>query len=441
MNQHMQLKILLFVLFSLQLSLVLGQSINIHSISYLRQPLFQNEYTLDGAFMIQSSRQKLLNPNNFGPMGLYNKSVSIYDGYTSSNSLINVAQQPKSTLFFFGSFDKVNETLNQFTNPEIDALYQWSLEGGKLVIAQSSRLYGIDGVIYDPSILNLKWGFNIALSYPSSINPTNRGTSTSIFNGIFGIISNVFQGGAAQGYFDIIPQNSSVLATDNEGRPTLILDCTTMDLILADVDAFTSFGQVTQGPNISSDQDVFWANTIAFMDQLDTVWVSPSLNVSYDTLSVASNFYQYQWYFNDEPIIGATDPQYITTQNGLYYAEVTLTGGCKSKSNFAFYDTFPLDKPIEDPSADTLIMPNVFSPNNDGSGDFFEPIEISGYHVNEISVYNRWGSLVHQVRNPDFLWDGSTDHQASEGVYYWVLDYQNKKGVLYTKSGMVQLVR
>lgn len=106
MNQHMQLKILLFVLFSLQLSLVLGQSINIHSISYLRQPLFQNEYTLDGAFMIQSSRQKLLNPNNFGPMGLYNKSVSIYDGYTSSNSLINVAQQPKSTLFFLGHLTK-----------------------------------------------------------------------------------------------------------------------------------------------------------------------------------------------------------------------------------------------------------------------------------------------------------------------------------------------
>ena len=446
MNQHIQLKFLLSVLFSLQLSLVLGQSINIHSISFFREVSGMNiedsHYTLNGEYMNQSSRQKLLNPNNFGPMGLYNKSVSIYDGYTSSNSLINVAQQPKSTLFFFGSFDKTSETLNQFTDFEIDALYQWSLNGGKCIIANSARMMVGFDVSYDAGILGEKWGFNIINDYPSLIIPNNEGESTTIFNGIFGIISNVFQGGAAQGYFDIIPPNSSVLATDNEGRPTLILDCTTMDLIVTDVDAFTYLGQVTQGPNISSDQDIFWANTIAFMDQLDTVWVSPSLNVSYDTLSVASNFYQYQWYFNDEPIIGATDPQYITTQNGLYYAEVTLTGGCKSKSNFAFYDTFPLDKPIEDPSADTLIMPNVFSPNNDGSGDFFEPIEISGYHVNEISVYNRWGSLVHQVRNPDFLWDGSTDHQyASEGVYYWVLDYQNKKGVLYTKSGMVQLVR
>jgi gliding motility-associated-like protein len=119
-----------------------------------------------------------------------------------------------------------------------------------------------------------------------------------------------------------------------------------------------------------------------------------------------------------------------------------LLGGCKSKSNFAFYDSFPIDIPVEEPGVDTLVMPNIFSPNNDGMGDFFKPIKISGYHVNEISVYNRWGSMVHQEMNPDLLWDGHTAHEhASEGVYYWVMDYQNKKGILFTKSGMVQLVR
>jgi gliding motility-associated-like protein len=368
--------------------------------------------------------------------------VSIYDGYISPNSLISVSHLPKSNLFFFGAFDKMNGSLNQFTDPEIDALYQWSLGGGKLIIAESSRLYGIDGVIYDPSNLSSKWGFNIEQGSPSSINATNLGASTTIFNGVFGTISSVLQGGAAQGYFDVIPLNSSVLATDDEGRPTLILDCTTMDLIVTDVDAYTDFGAVTMGPNINNDQDIFWANTIAFMDQLDTVWTAPTLNVSSDTLSVASSFYQYQWYLNDEPIIGANDPQYITTQNGLYYAEVTLLGGCKSKSNFAFYDSFPIDIPVEEPGVDTLVMPNVFSPNNDGVGDFFKPIKISGYHVNEITVYNRWGSMVHQEMNPDLLWDGHTAHEhASEGVYYWVMDYQNKKGILFTKSGMVQLGR
>ena len=435
-------QVVFLIIFFLQIGLVFGQSININSISFLRQPQFQNEYTLNGAFMIQSSRQKLLNPTNFGPTGMYPKSVSIYDGYISPNSLISVSHLPKSNLFFFGAFDKMNGSLNQFTDPEIDALYQWSLGGGKLIIAESSRLYGIDGVIYDPSNLSSKWGFNIEQGSPSSINATNLGASTTIFNGVFGTISSVLQGGAAQGYFDVIPLNSSVLATDEEGRPTLILDCTTMDLIVTDVDAYTDFGAVTMGPNINNDQDIFWANTIAFMDQLDTVWTAPTLNVSSDTLSVASSFYQYQWYLNNEPIIGANDPQYITTQNGLYYAEVTLLGGCKSKSNFAFYDSFPIDIPVEEPGVDTLVMPNIFSPNNDGMGDFFKPIKISGYHVNEISVYNRWGSMVHQEMNPDLLWDGHTAHEhASEGVYYWVMDYQNKKGILFTKSGMVQLVR
>ena len=440
-------QVVFLIIFFLQLSSVFGQVINIHSISFLREISGSNlevsHYTLNGEYMNQSSRQKLLNPTNFGPTGMYPKSVSIYDGYISPNSLISVSHLPKSNLFFFGSFDKNTPLLTQFTDMEIDALYQWSLNGGKCIIANSAKMELITGQSgYDAEILSEKWGFDIIWDHPSSIIPSNVGESTTIFNGVFGTISNVNQGGADQGYFGITPVNSSVLATDEEGRPTLILDCTTMDLIVTDVDAYTYLGQVTQGPNITSDQDIFWANTIAFMDQLDTVWTAPTLNVSSDTLSVASSFYQYQWYLNDEPIIGANDPQYITTQNGLYYAEVTLLGGCKSKSNFAFYDSFPIDIPVEEPGVDTLVMPNVFSPNNDGVGDFFKPIKISGYHVNEISVYNRWGSMVHQEMNPDLLWDGHTAHEhASEGVYYWVMDYQNKKGILFTKSGMVQLVR
>jgi len=105
------------------------QNININSISTIRQSSGDNGYTLDGFRMTEGSRPKLLNPSNFGANGIYTKVISISDNYGTSGSLTQVYSSPTNSIFFFGTFDKNDTSTQQFTNDEIDSLYNWSLRG------------------------------------------------------------------------------------------------------------------------------------------------------------------------------------------------------------------------------------------------------------------------------------------------------------------------
>ena len=72
----------------------------------------------------------------------------------------------------------------------------------------------------------------------------------------------------------------------------------------------------------------------------------------------------------------------------------------------------------------SYILPNVFTPNGDGSNDFFEPFPYSNVESVRMFIYNRWGKLVFQTSNPDILWDGKQSAHADpvNGVYYYVCE-------------------
>lgn len=67
-------------------------------------------------------------------------------------------------------------------------------------------------------------------------------------------------------------------------------------------------------------------------------------------------------------------------------------------------------------------IPNVFTPNADGENDAFE---IKGNAISSlgptISIYNRWGELVHYEQDYENTWSPDED-EASGGVYYLTLD-------------------
>ena len=404
-----------------------SQTVFIHSITASRQSSGDNGYTLNGARMTGGSRLKLLNTSNFGSTGTYPKNVSIFDGYGISGSLTGVASVSTNNLFFFGSFDKLDASTQQFTNDEIDSLYNWSLRGGKLIIASG----GSFNTFYDANILNSKWGYTYQSQSPSNFIPTIIGNSTDIFNGPFGNVTAANQGAAAQGYFNSLTSSSKVLATDANGNPTLFMDCRTLDLIIADVDGYTDLGGITPGATISDEQDRFWANTIVFMDRLQPI---PIITNASNTLALNSTYNNYQWYLNSSALNGATNQNHFATENGNYHVEVTMNGGCKIKSNTIIIDS------LIDP--DALLMPNVFTPNNDGINDIFIPVKIKGITINQISIYSRWGQLIHKESSPIILWDGKIKNvNSSDGVYYWTIEYQDSKGTTKSKAGFLQLLR
>jgi gliding motility-associated-like protein len=411
-----------------------SQIISVHSIANARQPATgTNGYTLDGMWMA-NTRPKLLSTSNFGTVGTYSKSISIYDGYANSGSLTGVSPLPLNTIFFFAAFNKLDVSTQVFTSAEIDSLYNWSVKGGKIIIAQG----GTYSSTYNGEILDSKWGFSYQSQVPSSVIPNANGSSTDIFNGPFGIVTSANEGGGAQGYFNGLPVNSQVLATDGSGNPTLFMDCNTLDLIIADIDVFTNFGGISGGGSIVNQQDKIWANIFVFMDKLQGL---PQIIKNNDTLSVNTGYNNYQWYYNNNPINGAISPSFTTTQQGTYYAEVMVNGGCKIKS-----DSIKITKPIPQDTTlvqpDVLLMPNIFTPNNDGVNDFFNPAKNIGMLINQASIFNRWGTLVHECYLPKNLWDGKIGNEnAVDGTYFWIIEYQNSKGEKNKMKGFLQLLR
>lgn len=342
----MGVKSTLLVFMALFCQLASAQELTVHSITHSRQLDPTSQYTLDGWLMTNSSRQKLLNPKNFGKEGMYLKTVNILDRYEQLGSLVEVSDAPTDHVLFFGGFDEY-ESRETFSQAEIEALYQWSLRGGKVIIATGGSAES-DEFSYDQDILDKRWDFKYQLKFPSQVLPTEEGRGTVLFNGPFGQIVGAVQAGFMQGYFSQIPENSKVLGTDVEGNPTLYLDCTTLDLVAADVDIYTELSGVSSGDAIVTSQDIHWANTIVFMDQMQ----APPVITSQDAILLLNDQYNaYQWYKDGEAF--SVDSMLVDFSPGSYTVDVTMNGGCVVTSDPFRVLCLPL--PVVDLGPDTLM--------------------------------------------------------------------------------------
>jgi gliding motility-associated-like protein len=89
-----------------------------------------------------------------------------------------------------------------------------------------------------------------------------------------------------------------------------------------------------------------------------------------------------------------------------------------------------------------LIMPNVFTPDNDGLNDVFKAGSIRNVISLHLMIFNRWGDNILQSNNLDFAWDGRFKNQkCPEGVYFWVIQYVDINGDKHDLSGTVTLLR
>jgi gliding motility-associated-like protein len=97
-----------------------------------------------------------------------------------------------------------------------------------------------------------------------------------------------------------------------------------------------------------------------------------------------------------------------------------------------------------------LIIPNVFTPNNDGHNDVFsiQVIDAELISTIEVIIYNRWGEKMYEYTNNEsapelLLWDGvtSSGNKVSEGTYFYVVSYTTKLGETVTQKGTLSLLR
>jgi gliding motility-associated-like protein len=88
-----------------------------------------------------------------------------------------------------------------------------------------------------------------------------------------------------------------------------------------------------------------------------------------------------------------------------------------------------------------IVMPNAFTPNDDGRNDIIKPVLTFIPEKYIFQVFDRWGARVFQTRDPEEGWDGSImgNGKASEGVYIYYILLTTTKGIEVEQRGEITL--
>ncbi len=141
----------------------------------------------------------------------------------------------------------------------------------------------------------------------------------------------------------------------------------------------------------------------------------------------------YLWDFGNGDTSTAFEPQFGYNNTGSYTVTLTATNqyGCISVSMSS----------LQVKSPEHLYVPNAFSPNGDGTNDFFD---VGNWNIINlrVNIYNRWGDMIYTSGNPDFRWDG-THHgrPVQEGVYVYQIAAIGIHGEEFDLTGTVTVVR
>jgi gliding motility-associated-like protein len=165
----------------------------------------------------------------------------------------------------------------------------------------------------------------------------------------------------------------------------------------------------------------------------DTTQGQSPLTVNFTNNSTGS--VSYLWNFGDGN--SSTDPNPVHTyvQDGNYTVVLIAVNslGCTDTIRFSF---------IVVDSESVLIVPNVFTPNNDGFNDTFSFVEENIISVS-VNIFNRWGREVYSWNRINGSWDGkSKDGEVlPDGVYVYVIKAKGKEGKSHQYEGTVHLIR
>ncbi|MBL7883244.1 MAG: gliding motility-associated C-terminal domain-containing protein, partial [Bacteroidia bacterium] len=157
-----------------------------------------------------------------------------------------------------------------------------------------------------------------------------------------------------------------------------------------------------------------------------------ALLVQFTNLSTGA--VNYTWNFGNGGGSLLQDPIYTYNQVGNYTACLIADNGVGCA------DTACVEIDVFINSE--FVIPNVFSPNDDGINDIFG-IQGKGIETLHAEVFNRWGQKEYEWDTPNGGWDGRTASgvMAPEGTYYVLVTAKGYDGKEYSAKGNFTLVR
>ena len=130
---------------------------------------------------------------------------------------------------------------------------------------------------------------------------------------------------------------------------------------------------------------------------------------------------------------GATTQNIDPLGGGVYHVWVTDDNGCKTTDSIFVEVHY------------RILAPTGFSPNGDGTNDFFR-VRGLGTDLDEFKmmIFNRWGEVVFKTNDSQEFWNGkkfNTGNEMPEDTYIWQASLKYTTGVIITDKGNVTLLR
>ena len=134
---------------------------------------------------------------------------------------------------------------------------------------------------------------------------------------------------------------------------------------------------------------------------------------------------------------GETTQSITVNDTGIYSVAIMMPGRACART--VTYTVEPDPCPVDL----VLTLPNVFTPEGNGSNDFFSAIITGDFSMFHIKIYDRWGLLMYESTDPFFKWNGTNKHggKCPDGVYYYIVDYAQTGKDSANQKGFITLIR
>ncbi|NOT73716.1 MAG: PKD domain-containing protein [Cyclobacteriaceae bacterium] len=156
---------------------------------------------------------------------------------------------------------------------------------------------------------------------------------------------------------------------------------------------------------------------------------------------------RYEWNFGDGETSDLVEPQHVYEDEGIF--DISLI----AISPHDCADTTLVKGAVITQKGGQLLVPNAFSPNlsgvqsspgsgqSDGKNDVFLPV-MRGVTQFEMLVFNRWGQLLFESRDPQIGWDGYFNGKlCAQDVYVFKISAKYENGETVVRTGDINLIR
>lgn len=256
--------------------------------------------------------------------------------------------------------------------------------------------------------------------------------------------------------YNIVQNPSPVISILNEdticnGNNTLIVasGADTYTWLPSNTLNISNNDSVVASPLANTIYTVIGVNLFGCVDTAFTsLFIDNSINASFEYLpnepttldsvifsnSSVSEPLIYSWNFGDNSTPSVIEnPSHLYTEEGEYNVVLTVT------NNRGCYDTVSHKVVVKDKYL--LEIPNIFTPDGDGSNDQFKFIKALGISDLHCEIYNRWGKKVFEFNGANGHWDGLDNggSKCHDGVYYYIVTLTNNINESKEFNGYVTL--